>query len=264
VEQWTHKPLVVGSNPTLATRTALGNQGGFAFGVSFSFLGFARTNRHASFAFWLAGTVPVLVYSLSWETTYAMTAGRKHTTENKHWGTPPQIVSAVRECFGGEIALDPCSNPYSVVLARVEYQPPALDGLVESWDYPTIYVNPPYGKDSASGTTIKDWLARCAQANQIYSSEVLALVPVATNTGHWKKYIYGRAAALCFLYDTRLKFLVEGQMGGKGAPMACAMVYWGRHSQRFFDTFICFGAVVDLQALYDVPIGSALTRKTSL
>ena len=60
---------------------------------------------------------------------------------------------------------------------------------------------------------------------------------------------------MCFLYDTRLKFLVNGREGGKGAPMSCAMVYWGRRPGRFFDVFIEYGAVSDLSQLKGAEIG---------
>ena len=56
-------------------------------------------------------------------------------------------------------------------------------------------------------------------------------MPVATNTGHWKKHVFTNATGICFLYDTRLKFLVNGEDGGKGAPMSCAMIYWGHESK---------------------------------
>lgn len=193
-----------------------------------------------------------------------MTAGRKVITENKHWGTPPQYVNAVRECFGGIIHLDPCSNQFSIVRAEVEYQLPQNDGLKESWNFTTIYVNPPYGRDQDTGTTIKDWLVKCEEANRLYGSEVIALIPVATNTAHWKKYIYPRATAVCFLYDTRLKFLEEGQGGGKGAPMSCAMVYWGNNYPCFYTIFIKFGAVIDLQPLRDVTIGDMIGKEDTI
>lgn len=186
-----------------------------------------------------------------------MTAGRTVISENKDWCTPQNYVKAVREFFGGEIDLDPCSNRHSIVGAKTEYMLPDRDGLMESWDFPTIYVNPPYGADKIAGTTIKDWLRRCAKANAQFDSEVLALVPVATNTGHWKSYVWGAARAVAFLYDTRLKFLVNGRNGGKGAPMSCAMVYWGRHYRRFFDIFIKFGAVVNLSELHGKTIGTS-------
>jgi len=184
-----------------------------------------------------------------------MTAGRQVISQNKDWCTPPKYVEAIKEFFGGTIKLDPCSNRYSIVNASVEYGLPAHDGLRESWDFPTIYVNPPYGIDHRHGTAIRDWLRRCEEANRRYSSEVIALVPVATNPGHWKKYVYGKATAVCFLYDTRLRFLVNGKDGGKGAPMSCALIYWGINYLRFFETFLRFGAVVNIENLKGQTIG---------
>lgn len=190
-----------------------------------------------------------------------MTAGRTSaSSKSQHWGTPRKYVDAVRKVFGGVIHLDPCSNEYSVVAAETEYQLPA-DGLESSWDYRTIYVNPPYGADRQRGTRIRHWLVQCAEASENYGSQVLALVPVAANTRHWKTAVFGSAAAVCFLYDTRLRFLENGMDTGKGAPMACAMIYWGDRYKDFYDVFIEYGAVVDLRPLKGEAIG---TRQSSL
>ncbi len=184
-----------------------------------------------------------------------MSAGRKIRTQSQHWGTPEKYVRAVKDVFGGSISLDPCSNQFSIVGATVEYRLPVQDGLKESWDAPTIFVNPPYGLDHERGTAIRHWLQRCHLAHKQYGAEVLALVPVATNTGHWKKHVFGVATAVCFLYDTRLRFLVDGADGGKGAPMSCAMIYWGRNYGRFFEVFRQFGAVLTLGELQNVKLG---------
>lgn len=184
-------------------------------------------------------------------------AGRKVVSDKKDWCTPQKYVDAVKKMFSGKIALDPCSNPYSIVKAEVEYMLPSIDGLKASWRFPTIYVNPPYGNDVKSGTRIRDWLARCAHANKDYSAEVLALVPVATNTSHWKLYVFSCAVGICFLYDTRLRFLENGVDTGKGAPMSCAMIYWGRDLQKFYETFIAHGAVVDITPLLGKRIGAS-------
>ena len=178
-----------------------------------------------------------------------MTAGRTVIGQSQHWGTPHKYVVAVREFFGGAIDFDPCSNEYSIVQAHVECSLPGRDGLAEFWNYPTVYVNPPYGSDATRGTRISNWLEKCEEANRLYGSEVLALVPVATNTGHWKRYVFGKAACICFLYDTRLRFLVNGQEEGKGAPMSCAMIYWGAHPDRFDFIFGPFGATVNIEKL---------------
>ena len=179
-------------------------------------------------------------------------------SQSVNWCTPPKYVEAVRKVFGGRIRLDPCSNEWSIVNAETEFRLPEQDGLRESWDYPTIYVNPPYGSDRERGTSIKHWLYKCAYAHKHYGSEVLALVPVATNTSHWKEYVWGRATAVCFLYDTRLRFLVEGKDEGKGAPMSCAMIYWNKNTDRFMEVFNEFGAVVDLRPLQGKVIGNGL------
>lgn len=178
-----------------------------------------------------------------------MTAGRSVNSNSRDWCTPQHYVDAVRSVFRGEITLDPCSNRYSIVNAEVEYMLPDQDGLVESWDAASIYVNPPYGADRERGTTIADWLRRCAEAHADFRSEVLALVPVATNTGHWKRSVWGRATGVAFLADTRLKFLVRGKPSAKGAPMSCAMIYWGRAYSRFLRVFGKLGAVVDVRPL---------------
>jgi hypothetical protein len=184
-----------------------------------------------------------------------MTAGRNSISKNKDWCTPPKYVEAVRKVFDGKIFLDPASNKYSLVHADVEYLSPKKDGLKESWNYPTIYLNPPYGRFKSRKASIYDWLKRCNEANQQYKSEVIALVPVAPNTNHWKQFVFTKATAICFLYDTRLKFFKEGKEITKGASMACCMIYWGKNYNKFYNIFINHGAVVDIRSLKRETIG---------
>ncbi len=174
-----------------------------------------------------------------------MTAGRTAKSSSREWGTPLKYVEAVRAVLG-EIQLDPCANQWSIVKAVVEYKLPSQDGLKEPWNFTTIYVNPPYGADQKRGTSIRDWLSRCATA-ATEGSEVIALCPVATNTRHWKDSVWPIASGICFLADTRLKFLEAGVESGKGAPMACAMVYWGKKFAKFESVFTAHGAVVQLK-----------------
>ena len=176
-----------------------------------------------------------------------MTAGRTNSdTLSKHWGTPHKYVEAVRETFDGVIHLDPCSNEWSVVNAKIEWSLPENDGLRKKWLARTIYVNPPYGADRERGTRISDWLKKCASAFHDLGAEVIALVPVAANTLHWKESVWARATSICFLYDTRVKFLENGRDSGKGSPMANAMIYWGTNPERFAEVFSRHGAVVPL------------------
>ncbi|HEY0052701.1 MAG TPA: DNA N-6-adenine-methyltransferase [Caulobacteraceae bacterium] len=178
-----------------------------------------------------------------------MTAGRTLNSLSQEWGTPHKYVEAVKGVFGGSIGLDPCSNRWSVVGAETEWSLPETDGLKQEWASPTIYVNPPYGSDRERGTRIGDWLRKCADAAARYPTQVIALVPVAGNTRHWKDSVWPRAQAVCFLYDTRLRFLENGRDDGKGAPMACAAIYWGHRRDAFAKVFRSHGAVVDLSSI---------------
>jgi len=174
-----------------------------------------------------------------------MSAGRKIRSKSTDWCTPKKYVDAITDFFGGEICLDPCSNEFSIVNATNEYRLPENDGLKLDWNYKTIFVNPPYGRNFENGTSIKDWLKKCCDTYQMSNDcEIVALVPVATNTSHWKNYVFGKAASICFLYDTRLKFLENGKESGKGAPMACCLIYYGKRKNAFEKHFSKYGAIV--------------------
>jgi len=175
-----------------------------------------------------------------------MSAGRQCVTENKDWCTPHKYVNAVKRVFNGKIDLDPCSSVCSVVGAEIEFLLPKTDGLSEDWNHSTVYVNPPYGNDKERGTTIKDWFRKIADSHIAYNCEVIALVPVATNTAHWKKYVYPVASAVCFLYDTRLKFIIGGNEDNKGAPISCAAIYYGGNVSKFLEVFSEYGAALPL------------------
>lgn len=170
---------------------------------------------------------------------------RKPISLNKDWNTPIEYVEVIKNFFLGKIYLDPCSNEFSLVNAEIEYKLPK-NGLEESWNYPTIYVNPPYGRDKDSKTSIKTWIDKCREAHQKFNSEVIALIPVATNTKHWQENIFLTASAVCFLQVARLKFLCNGEVYNKGAPMACCLVYWGNNCNDFRKYFSSFGKVMEI------------------
>ena len=68
---------------------------------------------------------------------------------------------------------------------------------------------------------------------------------MATNTRHWK-IIFENANHICFLKVPRLKFGIEGNFNNKGAPMACALVYFGQNTDKFKEIFKEVGFIIDL------------------
>lgn len=173
-----------------------------------------------------------------------MSAGRESISRNKSWNTPPKYVELI-EKFLGKIELDPCSNEHSILKSEVSYKLP-IDGLKQSWNFKTIFINPPYGRDVERKTSIYDWILKGVEANKENNSEILYLIPVATNTKHFKDLIFKYASGICFLADTRLKFWNEGIEDKKGAPMACCIVYFGNNYNKFEEVFSNSGKCIKI------------------
>jgi len=166
-----------------------------------------------------------------------MSAGRKNNSDKKDWNTPPKYIIPITAFFGGEIELDPCSNQNSLVSARNNLIYPNKDGLIEKWDAKTIFVNPPYGR--SKGKSLYDWFKKSLETE----GELIFLVPVATNTKHFKEIVFKKYTAICFLSDTRLRFFNNGIEDKKGAPMACCLCYKGNKFSEFEHIFSNFGRV---------------------
>lgn len=164
-----------------------------------------------------------------------MSAGRKNNTTKRDWNTPPKYIKPIKEFFGGSIELDPCSNEHSLVDAETSFMYPDKNGLVEKWDYRTVFVNPPYGR--GNGSSLYDWLEKSLECKW----EIIFLIPVATNTKHFKEIIFKKYNAICFLNDTRLRFYNQGVEDKKGAPMACCLCYKGYRTNKFIQKFSQFG-----------------------
>lgn len=77
-------------------------------------------------------------------------------------------------------------------------------------------------------------------------NEIVLLIPVATNTSYWKRYIFNNAKAICFLIDSRLKFRANGNENNKWCPMACCLIYYGKDYNRFEQVFKQLGNIVKL------------------
>lgn len=173
-----------------------------------------------------------------------MTAGRKNTQSKQDWNTPKKYADAIHTFFNNQLELDPCSNKESIICAKTKIILPE-NGLQIDWtNYNSIYINPPYGKDYSMGTSILDWIMKAFYTSDFHNkkNDILMLIPVATNTRHWKEYVFGHAQ-ICFLADTRLRFRVNGNENNKGASMACAMIYYGNKSSHFKNVFSEFGYI---------------------
>ena len=171
-------------------------------------------------------------------------SGHIQTAKSTSWNTPEVVLIPTRKVFDGTIDLDPCSNDGSIVGATTSFTLPQ-DGLKESWwlNFKTIFVNPPYGRDTERGTSIADWIRKCSASSYPGGPSVIALIPSAVDTKVWHEVIFkdvsAQKAAVCF-WKGRLTFL-----GGKAcAPFATSIVYWGQNQAIFRYEFEKHGFVI--------------------
>jgi hypothetical protein len=153
-----------------------------------------------------------------------------------HWCTPDPVVEALKRFNHGKPpGLDPCSNPNSIVGARIEwYGPPnGTDGLLVPWAVRgLVYVNPPYSDKYA-------WMRKCHDEHAHRRKEIISLLPADTDTEWFHRFSLA-AQARCF-WRGRLIFI-----GDKTYParFPSLLTYWGSRVARFRQVFGNYGWVV--------------------
>ncbi len=96
------------------------------------------------------------------------------------WFTPAYVLDRVRDDFGGDIDLDPCTTADNPVGAY-RWFTPTEDGLSTSWDNAgSVFVNPPYSKAR------EPWVNKCIAAGD-RGQAVILLIPAATDTRIFQK-----------------------------------------------------------------------------
>lgn len=141
----------------------------------------------------------------------------------QHWCTPPELVAMLRSF--GTIALDPCSNAYSMVRALNNWSRGGLHA--PSWleRAPELgrrdhfaYVNSPYG------AALAPWTARIVLEHERDQIEVVQLCPARFETAWFRA---GRdAASSVAVLRRRVRFWKRGRPGD-GAFFPSALLYYG-------------------------------------
>lgn len=144
--------------------------------------------------------------------------------------TPRYVLDLVERV--GEIGLDPCSNRWSIVPARVKLDiDEGRDGLSTAWkeilaDGELVFCNPPYGRGQ-----MPRWAEKIA-AEAADGCEIIALVRGDWSTGWWHT-LRESADAVCY-WRGRLRF--DGGSRGAGT-FPSAVFYFGLYAYTFAAAF---------------------------
>ena len=129
------------------------------------------------------------------------------SSETIEWPTPIEFFEKLNSEFS--FTLDPCSTHENAKC--IKHFTRDDDGLSQSWNDETVFMNPPYGRE------ISKWMKKAFDSCNQSGATVVCLVPSRTDTKWWHEYaIHGEIRFI----KGRLKF------GGckDNAPFPSALV----------------------------------------
>lgn len=139
-----------------------------------------------------------------------------HSSVNPTWETPPDFFEAVNRGFN--FSLDVCASDHNTKCVR--YFTEETNGLAQSWQGETCWMNPPYGR------VIGNWMKKAAEESAQGNCTVVCLVPARTDTRWWHDYVT-QAYKVVFL-KRRLHFVGAPA----AAPFPSALVIFNQEARE--------------------------------
>ena len=98
------------------------------------------------------------------------------SSKTDEWATPQWLFDELNKEFG--FTLDVCALPDNAKCEK--YYTPDVDGIKQSWENNTCWMNPPYGRE------ISKWVQKAYEESK--QSTVVCLLPARTDTRWWHEY----------------------------------------------------------------------------
>ncbi len=130
------------------------------------------------------------------------------SSKSDEYETPVWLFDVLDDIF--HFTLDPAASHLSYMCEK--YYTIKDDGLAQSWDNETWFINPPYSK-------AKLWIESVTQRFLGGDSEGVMLLPARTETKYWHENIWPVAHYILFLRG-RLKF--ANRVGRAGDTLSSA------------------------------------------
>jgi len=148
------------------------------------------------------------------------------SSKSNEWTTPKAFFNKLDNIFG-PFTLDPCCDSANGLTQH--YFTEQQDGLVQSWQGHTVFMNPPYSRGE-----LKRWIQKAYEESQRKNTLVVALIPSRTDTKYWHEYVM-KARHIMFVKG-RIKF---GD-GTNSAPFPSAVVVFDSNYTGMSPTICSF------------------------
>lgn len=133
------------------------------------------------------------------------------------WVTPREILLPL-----GYFDLDPCIPSFMPWRTAQRMLTKLDDGLTSPWQG-RVWLNPPFDRRA-----IGKWLAKMAEhANGI------ALIPAATETAHFKQFVWAKATSILFLEKRPHFHYPDGRRAAANSGCSICLVGYGTLNDEF-------------------------------
>lgn len=150
------------------------------------------------------------------------------SSKDTTWETPQYFYDKLNNVFN--FTLDPCCVPETAKCKK--YFTPEDNGLIQSWEGETVFMNPPYGRG-----IIDQWVKKASISS---SALTVGLIPARPDTKWMHDYIFSSLPFVCFNFeefqDMSIRFqknivwFIKGRLkfGGSknSAPFPSMIVLW--------------------------------------
>jgi len=122
--------------------------------------------------------------------------------DRNYYGTPRTFVEMARSVMGG-IELDPasCAEANTAFVKAKRFYSEEEDGLAQSWESETLFMNPPY-----SGNGCYSFACKFAEECELgHIKHAIVLVNSATGTRAFR-HLFDNCDAMCFV-NKRIQFI---------------------------------------------------------
>lgn len=127
------------------------------------------------------------------------------------WTTPQNLFDALNDRF--HFTLDAAASDSNHKCDK--YYTAQQNGLLQSWEGETVFINPPYGR-SVTG----QWVKKASEEHEAHKTTIVMLLPARTDTKWFHDFIYNKA--VIYFIRGRLRF---GD-GKNSAPFPSMVVVW--------------------------------------
>jgi len=151
-----------------------------------------------------------------------------YSSKKDNWQTPLKLFKELDDKY--KFTLDPASNDKNALCEK--HYTKETDGLTQSWQGETVFLNPPYGRDMIK------WVAKARAEWLLGDCTIVLLLASRTDTRWFHDYIYAVDGAIWDFSERRVKFIDPDTGKEAGSPAFGSVIVVFEKGKVYRNTFL--------------------------